>query len=183
MSWIQGRRILAAAVGAASLVAVLTGAGGMWAEAKAGVAWRDLSIDDAIAEARAKDTMVIVDVWDSHCGACLQLDTDVWNTPDGEKVVEGLVPIKIQSTVDIGHAFMTRYPVTGLPGVVPPMSTPPDSRPKSGIVPRLVRRGGPEATIGCALPAPGGTNVSGSVRSARKIAVSFTTLTSLAIPS
>jgi hypothetical protein len=84
----------------------------------AGVQWQDLTIQQAIEEARAKDTMVMVDVWDSHCGSCSQLDADVWETPDGVKVAEGLIPIKIQSTVDVGHDFMKLYPVTGLPAII-----------------------------------------------------------------
>lgn len=104
----------------ALLVLVAVTASGLVAEtgAAAGVEWLPISIDEAIAQARAKDTMVMVDVWDSHCGACAQLDTDVWDTPDGVAIAEGLIPIKVQSTVDVGKAFMKLYPVTGLPAII-----------------------------------------------------------------
>jgi tetratricopeptide (TPR) repeat protein len=83
-----------------------------------GVQWRDLSIEQAIAEAREKDTLVMVDVWDSHCGACLDLDAEVFQTADGGALADGLIPIKVQTTVDIGKAFMKLYPVTGLPAIL-----------------------------------------------------------------
>jgi hypothetical protein len=105
----------AAAPGAGDLAAA--GATGQ-ATSATGVQWRDLSIQQAIAEAKEKDTMVMVDVWDSHCMACLQLDTEVWETADGAAIAAGLIPIKIQSTVEVGRAFMKLYPVTGLPAII-----------------------------------------------------------------
>jgi hypothetical protein len=91
---------------------------GSEATSAVGVQWRDLTIDQAIAEAREKDTMVMVDVWDSHCGACLDLDSEVFQTADGAAVAEGLIPIKVQTTLDVGKAFMKLYPVTGLPSIM-----------------------------------------------------------------
>jgi thiol-disulfide isomerase/thioredoxin len=83
-----------------------------------GIQWRDLSIEQAIAEAREKDTLVMVDVWDSHCGACLDLDAEVFQTADGRALADGLIPIKVQTTLDVGKAFMRLYPVTGLPAIL-----------------------------------------------------------------
>jgi hypothetical protein len=88
------------------------------ATSAAGVQWRDLTIEQAIAEAREKDTMVMVDVWDSHCGACLDLDSQVFQTADGAALAEGLIPIKVQTTLDVGKAFMKLYPITGLPAIL-----------------------------------------------------------------
>jgi hypothetical protein len=96
----------------------LAAAGGAPAASTGGVQWRDLSIEQAIAEAREKDTLVMVDVWDSHCGACLDLDSEVFQSADGATLAEGLIPIKVQSTLDAGKAFMKLYPVTGLPSLI-----------------------------------------------------------------
>jgi thiol-disulfide isomerase/thioredoxin len=95
----------------------LAGAGDA-ATSAVGVQWRDLSIEQAIAEAREKNTMVMVDVWDSHCGACLDLDSEVFQTADGGAIAEGLIPIKVQTTLDVGKAFMKLYPITGLPAIL-----------------------------------------------------------------
>lgn len=83
-----------------------------------GVQWRDLTLDQAIAEAKEKNTMVLVDVWAGHCHSCGQMDVDVWETPEGGKLFEGLIPIKIESTSAAGREFSARYPVTGLPAIV-----------------------------------------------------------------
>jgi hypothetical protein len=88
------------------------------AASSVGVQWRDLSLEQAIAEAREKDTLVMVDVWDSHCGACLDLNTEVFETADGGALADGLIPIRVQTTVDVGKAFMKLYPVTGLPSII-----------------------------------------------------------------
>lgn len=95
----------------------LAGAGGEVGSGT-GVQWRDLTIEQAIAEAREKDTMVMVDVWDSHCGACLDLDDEVFKTADGRALAEGLIPIKVQTTLEVGKAFMKLYPITGLPAIL-----------------------------------------------------------------
>jgi hypothetical protein len=112
--------IAMAMAGAGGLLAPVAAApGGVDQTSSAtGVQWRDLLIDQAIAEAREKDTMVMVDVWDSHCGACLDLDAQVFQTPDGAALAEGLIPIKVQTTLDVGKAFMKLYPVTGLPSII-----------------------------------------------------------------
>lgn len=81
----------------------------------ASVQWRDLSLDAALAEAGEKNTMVLVDVWAAHCHSCGDMDIEIWQTPEGVALAEGLIPIKIDTQTPAGREFMKRYPVTGLP--------------------------------------------------------------------
>jgi hypothetical protein len=86
--------------------------------AQTGVEWQPLTLDQALEKANAQNSMVLVDVWAGHCGACGQMDIDVWQTPRGAKLAQGLIPIKIDSTTPEGRALSERYPITGLPSVL-----------------------------------------------------------------
>jgi thiol-disulfide isomerase/thioredoxin len=85
---------------------------------EAGVQWRDLTLEQALAEAKEKDTMVLVDVWAGHCHSCGQMDIDLWDTPEGAKLAEKYIPIKIESVSATGREFSDRYPITGLPSII-----------------------------------------------------------------
>jgi hypothetical protein len=120
-----GRSILRGAAGLVLVAAIFASANGFAVAAGAaapagagGVQWRDITLQQALAEAREKNLMVMVDVWDSHCAACGQLDADVFQTPDGVTLADDHIPIKIQTTVEAGRQFMQLYPVTGLPAVI-----------------------------------------------------------------
>lgn len=86
--------------------------------AVAGVQWRNLTLDEALQEARERNTMVLVDVWAVHCHSCGDMDVEVWETPEGVELTEGLIPIKIDTQTPAGREFMKRYPVTGLPATI-----------------------------------------------------------------
>ncbi len=83
-----------------------------------GVAWANLTVDQAIEEASKTGKVIIVNVHSSHCGGCAQLDADVWSTPAGAELVEGLIPIDVDNGGPDGSYLQTRYPVTGLPAVI-----------------------------------------------------------------
>lgn len=83
-----------------------------------GVVWRDLTLDQALGEAKEKNQMVLADVWSDHCGSCGQMDRELWDTPEGAKFMEGMIPLKIESGSRPGQVFADRFPVTGLPAIV-----------------------------------------------------------------
>jgi hypothetical protein len=83
-----------------------------------GIKWADLTLDQALAEAAAKKTMVLIDVWSPHCGSCGQMDIDLWDTPEGLKLANGFVPIKIETGSPAGRDLALRYPITGLPAII-----------------------------------------------------------------
>jgi hypothetical protein len=87
-------------------------------ETPKGVAWQEITLDEALDQAAKKKTMVMLDFWARHCGQCGQMSIDLWETPAGAKLAEGLIPIKIDSTTPEGRAAADRYPLTGLPCVI-----------------------------------------------------------------
>ena len=86
--------------------------------ANAQVDWQPLTLDQALQQAYRTQQKVMIDVWAEHCGQCKQMEIDLWETPTGAKLSEGLIAIKVNSTTPDGQAFMSRYPVTGLPVVI-----------------------------------------------------------------
>jgi hypothetical protein len=82
------------------------------------VAWQSITLDEAIARAAEEKTMVLVDVWAAHCHSCGDMDEQIWRTPEGLALAEGMIPIKIDTQTPAGREFMKRYPVTGLPAII-----------------------------------------------------------------
>ncbi len=83
-----------------------------------GVVWRDSTLDQALAEAASSDRILMVDVRANHCGQCIVMETEFWNTPDGAAFAADMIPLKIDSTMPAGADLTKRYPITGLPCVV-----------------------------------------------------------------
>ncbi len=86
--------------------------------AQEGLEWLSLTLDEAISLAREQDTMVMVDVWAPHCATCGEMEEELWQSPEGAALAEGLIPIKINNQTDEGKAFMAIYPIMGLPAIV-----------------------------------------------------------------
>jgi hypothetical protein len=84
----------------------------------AGVQWADLTLDEALAKAGELGTLVMVDVYSDHCGQCGDMDRDLWETPTGAALAEGLVAIKIPSDKPAGIPLQRRYPILGLPALL-----------------------------------------------------------------
>lgn len=83
-----------------------------------GVVWRTATLDQALAEATSADRIVMIDVRANHCGQCVIMETDFWNTPAGAAFADGMIPLKIDSTTPAGIELSKRYPITGLPCVI-----------------------------------------------------------------
>jgi tetratricopeptide (TPR) repeat protein len=82
------------------------------------VAWQSITLDEAIAQAKEQETMVLLDVWAAHCHACGDMDQEIWQAPEGLALAEGLIPIKIDTQSPAGRELMKRLPITGLPAVI-----------------------------------------------------------------
>ena len=125
------RRLLAGSGGALLTLCLLSGlypggvglaraeeGGAPGDSAAAGVAWESITLDEAIAKAKEQETMVLLDVWAAHCHACGDMDEEIWKTPDGLAIAEGLIPIKIDTQSPAGRELMKRIPITGLPAII-----------------------------------------------------------------
>lgn len=86
--------------------------------ARAQVAWKEVSFEQALQQSKKTGQLILVDVWASHCGQCGLMDQEIWNTIDGALVAQDMIPLKIDSTGSAGIAFKREYPVTGLPAVI-----------------------------------------------------------------
>lgn len=83
-----------------------------------GVQWTTLSFDEALTAAAKQNKMLVADVWSGSCHQCGVMDEEVWNTPDGIRLVGDAIAIKIPSDAPESYSFRHRYPITGLPAVL-----------------------------------------------------------------
>ena len=83
-----------------------------------GVVWRDLSFEEAMAEARSTGLPVFVDVWAEHCGQCGTMEEEFWPTEDAAQLTEGTIPIQIRSDDPNATQFRKTYPILGLPAII-----------------------------------------------------------------
>src|SRR5690606_32061188 len=88
------------------------------AQSTAGVQWTTLTFEEALQAAAKDNKMLLVDVWSGSCHQCGVMDEEVWNTPDGARLVGDAIPIKIPSDAPESYSFRHRYPITGLPAVL-----------------------------------------------------------------
>jgi hypothetical protein len=88
------------------------------AQDHAGVQWSTLTFEEALVAAGKQNKMLLVDVWSASCHQCGVMDEEVWNTPDGIRLVGDAIAIKIPSDVPESYSFRHRYPITGLPAVL-----------------------------------------------------------------
>jgi hypothetical protein len=84
----------------------------------AGVVWQNMTLEQALAAADQQGKLVLIDFHAGHCGACGQLDNDVWETADGVAITEGMIPLSADTGTPEGGSLCIRLAVTGLPAVV-----------------------------------------------------------------
>ena len=82
------------------------------------VSWFQGSFEEAQAEAKAKDKMLLVDVWSEHCAQCGVMDEQVWGTAEGAALVGDAIAVKVPSDAPESYDFRHRYPITGLPAII-----------------------------------------------------------------
>ncbi len=83
-----------------------------------GVKWESLTIQEALTKAAQTGSLIMVDVYASHCQQCQVMDEELWQTPEGAELAEGLLAVRFPSDKPEGIELQRRYPVLGLPLVI-----------------------------------------------------------------
>jgi len=68
-------------------------------DAAPAVHWRDL--DDALAEAKSSNKIIVADVYTDWCGWCKRMDRDTYSKPDVQAYLDkSFVPVKLNAEAD-----------------------------------------------------------------------------------
>lgn len=105
---------------ALSLLALLcTLLGLLPAQASAGgVRWSDATFEAALAQAKAANKPVLLDLYATWCGPCHRLDEQVFPTEAVAAITEGMVALRIDAESPAGIPLVERYHVVGYPTVL-----------------------------------------------------------------
>lgn len=71
----------------------------------------------ALAEAKAKNKLLFVDVWATWCHACLSLKSYVFSAPEMRKVADQFVWLSVDNENEKNLAFVEKYKSDGLPAL------------------------------------------------------------------
>lgn len=82
------------------------------------VTWYTGTFDEAVAEAKEKNKLLLVDVWSEHCAQCGVMDEEIWGTAEGAALVGDAIAVKVPSDAPESYPFRHKYPITGLPAVL-----------------------------------------------------------------
>lgn len=85
--------------------------------AGAGVTFLDIGLDDALAKARSKRSLVMVDVFTDWCGWCKKLDRDVFQDPRVASALKNFVSIKLDAEHG-GERTAQRFAIDGFPTIL-----------------------------------------------------------------
>ncbi|HEY3379359.1 MAG TPA: thioredoxin fold domain-containing protein, partial [Armatimonadota bacterium] len=76
------------------------------------IAWR-LSLPEALAEAKGRKTLIVVDAYADWCHWCTKMDEDTFTNAEVQHRMKDFVPVRINTDHD--PEFAQRYGVSGLP--------------------------------------------------------------------
>lgn len=76
------------------------------------IAWHQ-SLPEALAEAKQRKTLIVVDAYADWCQWCKKMDENTFTNAEVQQQMKNFVPVRINTDND--PAFAQRYSVTGLP--------------------------------------------------------------------
>jgi len=84
-----------------------------------GVAFVSMDLDEALAQARAQEKMVLIDVWADGCAPCKRLEKEVFARREvGTFVNSRFVSLKVNVKDTLGKSIHRQYEVAGFPTVL-----------------------------------------------------------------
>jgi thioredoxin 1 len=82
-----------------------------------GVAFAEASFDEALAQARSENRLLLVDVYTDWCGWCKKLDREVFGDGRVAEAARELVAVRVNAEKG-GEKVAARYDVQGYPTVL-----------------------------------------------------------------
>ncbi len=104
-----------AALGAGALAWVVIAGSETKTAAAQGVAWQDVTIDEALARAGAEGKRVLVKFDATWCSYCRALDAEILSTEQGAELTDDLVAVHFDFDAEENRPLIERYVVLGLP--------------------------------------------------------------------
>lgn len=74
------------------------------------------SFDDAKKLSIATNKLIIIDFWATWCMPCKKMESDTWNQPEVQELLNGFVPLKID--IDVFRRLSNKYSANRIPYVL-----------------------------------------------------------------
>lgn len=82
------------------------------------VKWTDASYEQAIKQAKATDSFVLIDFYTTWCGPCKKLDKETYSDAAVLEFMEGMIPLKLDSEKGAGIDISKRHKVAAWPTIM-----------------------------------------------------------------
>lgn len=83
-----------------------------------GVRWTEATFEAALAQAKATNRPLLLDLYATWCGPCHRLDAEVFPSETVAAVTDGMVAMRIDAESEAGIPLVERYHVVGYPTVL-----------------------------------------------------------------
>lgn len=74
------------------------------------------SFEDAKKLSIATNKLIIIDFWATWCRPCIKMESDTWNQPEVQELLEGYIPLKID--IDVFRKVSNKYSANRIPYVL-----------------------------------------------------------------
>ncbi len=74
------------------------------------------SFEDAKKLSIATNKLIVIDFWATWCKPCIKMESDTWNQPEVQELLNGFVPLKID--IDVFRKISNKYSANRIPYVL-----------------------------------------------------------------